>query len=138
MRTMNVEAVHPGPAIGGSGLARFRYLTRGAGYAVALLSLLSVGWLIQALLNLSMLRLMDASSTHLLSVVSLVAMASLPAVALMVVAVNLAPSVGVLRFAWLLLIGLLASLWSQGVVGRGMPDQMWYACFIEATLWTSS
>jgi signal transduction histidine kinase len=138
MRTMNVEAVHPGPAIGGSGLARFRYLTRGAGYAVALLSLLSVGWLIQALLNLSMLRLMDASSTHLLSVVSLVAMASLPAVALMVVAVNLAPSVGVLRFAWLLLIGLLASLWSQSVVGRGMPDQMWYACFIEATLWTSS
>jgi signal transduction histidine kinase len=103
-----------------------------------LISLLSVGWLIQALLDLPMLRRIDANSTHLLSVLSLVATASLPAVALMVVAVNLAPGFGVLRFAWLLLIGLVSSVWSQGVVGRGMPDQMWYACFIEATLWTSS
>jgi len=135
---MNVDAVHPEPAIGGSGIARFRYLTRGAGYAVALISLLSVGWLIQAVLDLSMLRGVDASFTHPLSAVSLIATASLPAVALMVVAVNLAPSAGVLRVAWLLLIGLISSLWSQGIVGRGMPDQLWYACFIEATLWTSS
>ncbi len=135
---MNVEAVHPEPVIGGSGLARFRYLTRGTGYAVALISLLSVGWLIQGLLDLSMLPRMDASSMHPLTVVSLIATGTLPATALMVVAVNLAPSAGVLRLAWLLLIGLLSSLWSQGIVGHGMPDQMWYACFIEATLWTSS
>jgi len=135
---MNVDAVHPELTIGGSGVAGFRYLTRGTGYAVALISLLSVGWLVQALLNLSMLPRIDAGSMHLLSVVSLIAMASLPATALMVVTVNLAPSAGVLRFAWLLLIGLASSLWSQGIVGRGMSEQLWYACFIEATLWTSS
>jgi hypothetical protein len=140
MRTMNVEAVHSEPVIEGSGLARIRYLTRGAGYAVALISLLSVGWLLQALLDLSMLHRIDAGSIslHPLAAVSVIATASLPAMALMIVAVNLAPSAGVLRVAWLLLIGLLSSLWSQGIIGRGMPDQLWYACFIEATLWTSS
>lgn len=135
---MKLDLMQPAPAIGGSKLARLRYLTRGIGYAIALTSLLSVGWLIEALLSFSMLRRIDTSSMHLLPAVSLIATAALPALSLMVVTVNLAPSAGVFRFAWLLLIGLVSSLWSQSIVGHGMPDQMWYACFVEATLWTSA
>jgi signal transduction histidine kinase len=135
---MNVDASHRATSMGGGWVAQFRYFTRGAGYAIALMSLLSMGWLIQALLDLPTLRGLEAGSVHVLSTIRLFSIAALPTLGLMVVAVNIAPNSGSLRFVWLLLVGLLLSVWSQTIVGRGMPVQMWYACFIEATLWTSS
>jgi signal transduction histidine kinase len=135
---MNVDALQPAPSMRGGRMAQFRYFTRGTGYAIALLSLLSVGWLIQALLDLPMLRGLESGPVHVLSTVRMFSLAALPTLALMVAGVNVAPGAGTLRLAWLLLVGLLLSIWSQSVVGRGMSVQSWYACFIEATLWTSS
>jgi signal transduction histidine kinase len=135
---MNVDALQPATSMGGGWTAQFRYFTRGAGYAIALLSLLSVGWLIEALLDLPTLRGLETGSVHVLATVRMISIAALPSLGLMVAAVNIAPSAGTLRLVWLLLVGLVLSLWSQGIIGRGMPAQMWYACFIEATVWISS
>jgi LytS/YehU family sensor histidine kinase len=67
----------------------------------------------------------------------MISTAALPALAVMVVAVNLAPGHGAARVVWLLGVGALVALWCQSIVGRGMPARMWLACLAEATVWTS-
>jgi Histidine kinase len=118
-------------------VARLRFFSRGVGYAVALLALLNVGWMLEALIDLPSLRGLQSAREHLSATFAMISMAALPALAVMVVAVNLAPGHGAPRIAWLLGVGALAALWSQSVVGRGMPERMWLACLAEATVWTS-
>jgi hypothetical protein len=120
-----------------SWVAQLRFFSRGVGYAIALLALLNVGWMVEALIDLPSLRGLESGREHLSATFAMISMAALPALAVMVVAVNLAPGHGAPRVVWLLGVGALAALWSQGVVGRGMPERMWLACFAEATVWTS-
>lgn len=119
-------------------VARSRYYSRGFGYAIALLALLNAGWMLEALIDLPSLQGIESDRDHLASTFSMVSMAALPALAIMVVTVNLAPGHGAARVVWLLGVGALVALWCQSVVGRGMPTGMWFACLAEATVWTLS
>jgi Histidine kinase len=118
-------------------LARARSLFRGLGYAVTVVLCMTVGWLLQAGLDVVPANVAPTTPAYLLTTLAVIAMATLPALLAMVAAVNLAPPAGAARLTWLLAAGVLTALWSQSVVGRGMPPQMWLACLAEAVLWTS-
>lgn len=114
-------------------IARLRGLFRGLGYAVTVVLCMTAGWMLQAALPANA----APAKPDLAATLSVIAMATLPSLLAMVAVVNLAPPAGVARLMWLLGAGVLAALWSQTVVGRGMAPQMWLACLAEAVVWTS-
>lgn len=118
-------------------IRRTRGLFTGVGYALTLVVFLSVSWMLQAYLDALSGLAAPVMPTYLLGTIGLILLATLPALLLMIVAVNLAPRAGLRRAAWLVATGLLMGLWSQSVVGRGQPPQMWLACLVEAVLMTS-
>lgn len=118
-------------------ISRARGLLSGLGYAVTLTLFLTVGWMLQGWLHTLGAVSIPTKPGFLLRTLALIALATLPALLGMVAGVNLAPRTGVRRVLWLLGVGVLTAVWSQSVLGRGMPRQMWLACLGEAALWTS-
>jgi LytS/YehU family sensor histidine kinase len=116
---------------------RARSLFSGLGYAVTVTLCMTVGWMLQVGLDSAAAAGPPAKPAHLGATLLLIAAATVPALLAMVAAVNLAPRAGAARVAWLLGAGVLAALWSQSVVGRGMPRAIWIACLAEAVLWTT-
>jgi hypothetical protein len=118
-------------------IARTRGLFAGLGYALMVILCMTVGWMLQAGLDTVPANAPPGKPAYLAVTLVLIAAAALPSLLAIVAAVNLAPASGVLRLIWLLGAGVLAALWSQTVIGRGMPPHMWLAGLAEAVLWTS-
>ncbi len=117
---------------------RWGKLFRGTGYAFAVLGVLWVGWMLQALLDLSSIRDLSARQSHVVGTFWMVAKAALPTAFVMVILVNLAPQHGMARIAWLVAVGIVVAIWAQSVAGAGMPRQLWWACLAEASIWTTA
>ena len=106
-----------------SWVAQLRFYSRGVGYAVALLALLNAGWMLEALIDLPSPPGIESSREHLASTFAMISIAALPALAMMVVAVNLAPGHGAARIVWLPGVGTFAALWCRGIVRRGIDER---------------
>lgn len=120
-----------------SSAARLRRHFRGLAYAFGILVAMGTGWMLQALLDASLMPGLDRLSAHLETTLRECSLASVPTLFALVVTANLAPAAGRARTTSLLAAGVASALWCQWAVGGGMPARMWIGCLCEASVWTS-
>lgn len=111
--------------------ARIRGLVAGLGYAVSFASILVVSWTVQSQANhLPGLSAVEAVR-RLAAALGRNALAILPAVPCLIVAINLAPRSALARLGWLAPPIVLMALWISQFWRADMGDTAWLATFFE-------
>jgi sensor histidine kinase YesM len=102
--------------------ARLRGLFAGLGYALLLASVLMVSWSVQDIINEVPTQSVLHSLQNFLGNIRRYAIATLPTVPILILALNLAPRDIFSRAAWLVLPVLLMALWSTLMMYAASPD----------------